>query len=404
MLGHTIRTGDHMPNPRYRGAIYYPYTRIENVDWLRANLILFPHVERMLPTGYHPQDPAGVSDFASSFKGEQPLLRPAKLYAPRPVRAQQELAKRLKTDAQDPTFLERFGETAARALRADNQPGFQIHQEKLEPTLQEALRARGLGWEPKIPDGMFFTEVHPAVGNAVMATIAIACAEASGLHVVGDERSGELQSCLLQRKLEDVYDTWLGREALMAPPRPPTDVELFDFILGVQANISLLSPEKLREINKDRQAINNLLVALRRHADGIAAMDPGDERNEALKETANDVLQAWKGDRMNAGPFFKKLIGAETGQTFAEFGTKIVEVVTTGGLGAVAAKEGLLGAPGGAPVFVAGAGLVFGLAVRATTTFGALRQREEHSPYKVLTTLERAGVVFRTPMIVAKGR
>src|SRR5438067_3296950 len=117
---------------KYRGALYYPYIHIHELDWLRANLLIFPQVERMLPMNFTPLDDPGVREFAQEWRpqgGEaQPaLLQPADIFNKRVRQAQSVLAYKLKLDSQDEGFLLRYGKEAARKLVPKNDPGFQIH-------------------------------------------------------------------------------------------------------------------------------------------------------------------------------------------------------------------------------------------------------------------------------------
>ena len=389
---------------RAAGAIYYPYIHIANADWLRANLIIFPHVERMVPYLYDPSDPPDVAQFADGRDG-QPLFRPADVFAKRPQEAQRALAAKLKRDSTNSGFVRRFGKAAAQALPDATATGFQIHTGKLLPELRDALREKKLSWTPNVPDGVNYVQLHPSVGEAVMSTIAIACSQASGLHVVGDERSGQLHSCLLTRDLESVYDAWLGNHTRLAAPVPPSGEQLFEYILGVRADVSTLSPKRLRELTEDREPINKLLDALRLQASTISAMDPGAHRDEAFRDAVEKLFKSWQADRKNMGSFFRRFFNKDAGKVATDFTGKVAEKALTGVVGGVGG--GLAHAAAAAPmgtqwgtlatggVIAAGAGLVVGLVAHGIGSYRFVAERQRNSPYGFLTSLEREGVLFR---------
>ncbi len=58
-------------------ALYYPFIHIRDVNWLKATLLLFSQVRRMVPTMFTPSDGPGVREFAEYFTGREPFLQPA---------------------------------------------------------------------------------------------------------------------------------------------------------------------------------------------------------------------------------------------------------------------------------------------------------------------------------------
>jgi hypothetical protein len=69
-----------------------------------------------------------------------------------------------------------------------------------------------------------------------MSTVAVNCALAEGLHIVGDTRSKAIHQCLIEKDAERVYDTWLGTKSA-SEPRPPaaSGEELFEFLIDLFA-------------------------------------------------------------------------------------------------------------------------------------------------------------------------
>jgi hypothetical protein len=61
----------------YRDALYYPFIHITDVNWLKATLLCFPGVRRMVPQSYVPTDSDAVREFCDveGPRGEPLLTR-----------------------------------------------------------------------------------------------------------------------------------------------------------------------------------------------------------------------------------------------------------------------------------------------------------------------------------------
>src|SRR4051812_3593911 len=112
-------------------ALYYPYIHVRDASWLKGTLLLFPQVQRMLPLSSAPDDSPDIAAFTAEIDGHPPLLAPANIFAERVRVAQEQLASRLLTDSQNPSFMNRFGIAATAPLLATDPLGFQIHAQKL---------------------------------------------------------------------------------------------------------------------------------------------------------------------------------------------------------------------------------------------------------------------------------
>lgn len=397
------------PTRSSAGALYYPHIHIQNPDWLRANLILFPVVKRMVPFDWEPNDGDPIRPFAMPWGNREALLQPANLQSSRAIQAQNDLAAKLRRDAEDAEFLRRFGRDSNTDLRADPY-GFQIHTGKLAKALRRVLKVDGAyAREPKLKEpsseAQFYIQVHPRIGAAVMSTLAIACAQVEGLDIVGDERSGELRDCLLMRDLESVYDAWLGYRTVADPPRQPSGEELFEFILMVSGDLSALTVEQLHAFSAERAAIADVLTELRKEAAHIPAMDAGPQRDEAFRDAASKVLDQWQADSRNMRGFVRVLFGGgNLSKLTTNFAAKVAEKMFSGATaGAVTAAGGTTagmtaGSASGSvlagTIIGAGAGLAVGLVAHAAGSAWAVSRRTR--PYRFLTMLEKEGVVFRS--------
>ena len=63
-------------------ALYYPYIHIRDVNWLKATLLMFSQVRRMVPATFTPSDTPAVEEFAEYKPGLDPLLGCAAISTP----------------------------------------------------------------------------------------------------------------------------------------------------------------------------------------------------------------------------------------------------------------------------------------------------------------------------------
>ena len=394
--------------PFARGALYYPYIHIHNVNWLKANLIIFPCVKRMLPINYLPNE-REVYKFTQPFLKKPPLLRRVMIDSPRSRDAQAILATKLKESSRNKAFLKRYGRDGTRKSLMPQDLGFQLHRNKLIPDLLDVLldtkkqlnESERLAWPPINREGYDFSkgyiEVNPRVGEVVMSTIAIACAQHEGLDIVGDERSKNLHHTLLEKDLDPVYDSWLGPNKKLTSPKTVTGEKLLEFILGFKGDLSTLSLRALYSIAAQREPVEKLINALREKAATIPPMDDGPQMDEAFKDLTSQVMRDWKADRKNLRGYAKTFFGGDAAKLTSDFASSVAEKSLTIAPTAAAGWIGSLMAGG---LVGAGAGLVVGLLAHSGTSYYKIHQREKDSPYRFLTTLENAGVVFRSDVLV----
>jgi len=385
-------------------ALYYPYIHIRDVAWLKATLLLFTEVQRMAPIfGKQADDDAEIETFTRTYGDQRrPLLGSAGIWGQRAVDAQRELARRLRKDAAKPGFVERFGRDAAEKLQLPDEPGFQIHQMKLAGELKSVLGDTGLAWDGRYHEpyakNLDYIEMHPSIGEAVMSTIAIACAKADGLSIVGDRRSGPLHECLTQVRQEDVYDAWIQpKKKTLAEPLQPDGRELFDSFVCFACDTNELDAEVLSKMGADREPIRKLMQALNDRAARMPAMDPGKRRAEQFFDETLDILKAWNSDRNNMQNYWKEFLGIDAAEPGKDFFEKLVTKLTLPAtLSAPAAVANAVGPDSASPLMTTFAGICVGLVFHGAKTYVARRKQERGSPYHYLTLLNKAGVLYRT--------
>jgi hypothetical protein len=185
-------------------ALYYPYINVRSVNWLKAMLLCFPHVLRMMPQGYIRRDSREMLQF-SETAGEsgRPLLEPVNVLDHAYIGAQQEFLARLQAHFEcKPDFLiRRFSRDRAIADYGETATSFfPIHIGKFSMSLVNFLRERHLAWEPisEVDSDSFHqtwrrtrnpenrVAVHPLLGQAIMSTMAAAVATDRECDVVTD--------------------------------------------------------------------------------------------------------------------------------------------------------------------------------------------------------------------------
>ena len=386
-------------------SLYYPYIHIRDVEWLKATLLIFSEVRRMTPVvGRQPDDDEAIEPFTQYNGGRAPMLASANLWAPRAIAAQEALATRLRKDAEDPTFCKRFGRAATEASWDPCNLGFQIHQAKLDESLKSALRDTELAWKPMnhepYDERQEYVELNERVGAAVMATLAIACAEGEGLDIVGDKRSGPLHDCLVKKRRQDIYDVWLKSIPDIGEPLQPNARELFEFLVFVACDPRKVDAESLAELGADRKPIYNLMDALAQRARLMDPMDPGPERTKQFKDETDKILKAWKADRANMSAFWKKFFGVGLLEAEGKALEKPLEKIISKALeaaptAATATTGALAGLALQGPLLASGAGVGIALVTHAAKTYAEIANRDANSPYRYLTLVEEAGVLIR---------
>ena len=395
-------------------ALNYPYIRVRSAEWLKRTLLLFPHVARMTPFDNAPADDPEVGAFCWQMGKRGPLLRPANLHASHVQEAQHELIlslERLRRELGARRFdlLKKWPSTQRaidpgltvweQRLGRGNQ-SFQIHGEKVLDELAEYLLRHGLAWYPREgrAHGPSYIEMHPLLGEAVMATLAMACAENEGLQVVTEfpRLHGKLLGVPRGEILNAAFRPTTGSG-------PTSSRQIAEFLVYRRCNVDALTPERIAALKSERDA----LAAFRSKLEDLAATLPPTMHDETrleerLDDLLNDMFQEWRRDQANLSAYSRQLFGEGVLSEPQKLVQKLVEDVIKPGGGPTA-----LGAAGGAAAVhhsiggltlgtAAGAAAGFAVAVvfRAVGAWSDTKKAAAESPYRYLTTLQEQGVSF----------
>ena len=131
-----------------RDALYYPFIHITDVTWLKATLLCFPSVRRMVPQSYVPSDSAEIKEFCD-IEGPRgvPLLTRVDLFSSEARAAEQRLLALL--EEHDSKIRARYSKAVTmRTFRTDDL--CQLHDEKILARLYTHLTGgkpgKALAW------------------------------------------------------------------------------------------------------------------------------------------------------------------------------------------------------------------------------------------------------------------
>jgi hypothetical protein len=280
--------------------------------------------------------------------------------------------------------------------RLSDRPTFQIHRHKILPELTAYLLSQRLAWPPKkqFSDGPEYLEMHPRLGEAVMATLAFACAENEGLQVVTE--FPKLHSKVIQQPKDMILRACL--EEPKASGKTSAQ-QVAEFIVYKRCNVSKLTAERIAALKKERDALAKFraeLEELARTLPPIMHSEPDLETR--LNDLTNDIFKRWLKDQKHLSHYARELFGDGVLAAPEKLIAKLAEAAATPFTGAGTAVGVAAGAHLGNLTLGLATGAAAGFAVavvfRAVETWGRIKKQQKDSPLRYLTTLQRSGVVF----------
>jgi hypothetical protein len=209
-----------------RGALYYPYIHIRNENWLKANLLCFGQVRRIVPDRFTARDHATIAPYASLEGPYGALLEEANIHHAAVHQAQRDL--KLKLESNLDKIAKRFQRKSTPEEYQAGPKTFQIHRNKLledynDPGLAKLLEATDLAWRTddkwdKNWNRDQWLTMHPRLGAAVMSTLALAVEKSQGLHIVTP--SVRAHNSLLANSADKVFEALFGDPIYTGRRRP----------------------------------------------------------------------------------------------------------------------------------------------------------------------------------------
>lgn len=375
--------GESLGIPVERRALYYPWVHFHSDEWVKKALLVFPGLFRMVSDRQAPYD----SPLVDKLRAKS-LIRHAELSTPNAQDAQLQLQSLMQEDLDtDPTrFRLTFGKEQA---RRSGRPSFQMHLAKTSANLEWFLRSNDLAWSPDNPEHADYSELHPDLGQAVMGTIAMACAEDAGLHIVGVESprgkdvSSELNSTLVANDRAGPYKHFVRKQLRPAVLQPSAD-ELFHFLVHFNCDVSELDADALVALQDEREPLREMKRRVQALASTIPAMKDSRSRHEAFQQGADEIVKAWKGDRLNLSRYAREALALDAfGGGAHQFLSVMQDKLIPLGAGSISATA-----------FSATAGLTIGLLTHLGTSYTKLKKAEANSPLRYMTLAESRGVAF----------
>jgi hypothetical protein len=398
-------------------GLYYPYIHVRDEAWLKATLLYFPHILRMVPPGFETRD----SDFVAGLgqkpgaRGE-PLLGNYYLRSYATDQAVDRLTLRLLDDIKKhPRFADQFSRTATQAAYSGRDYDFLIHRSKAPDAFWEELSGRGLMWPP-FPNDRSMREhwpiyaisgyrewaaVHPILGEAFMATVAAAAAQDQGLEVVTD--TARVHAIASSRDEEAIYQTLIHGRSRTGASEPEMTLRLAHLVIVGGFDVSTLSPEDLAAMSRNREALFDFRRHLAERVAEIPEMGSEATREAHLTAAAVDALDEWRKSLANMSSFARRFFGLglldKSEKTMTDLAKALVPgslttAVTAAGTAAAASAAGA-GALAASPIVIAAApGLAVALAIYGIKTWRGLRQEETSGPLRYLSLLKKQGATL----------
>lgn len=358
-----------------RDALYYPYIHVRDVNWLKATLLSFPQVRRIVPPDFELNDLDEVKPFrvVKGARGEALLGdEPAYLYSA--YQAQERLLGKLQNAA--PEQLERFTLARTQTEFAENPNGFQMHAGKMQPLL-EFLRAKHLAWPARQISanhpGEWFA-LHPQLGEVVMSLIAMVIAGEKQLDIVTS--SGRVHRALAHMDEASLVGALFGGNTAPHPaPLQASDMvdELCQVVMLTAFDLSKLSAQDIAELQKDGKDLRKFKTEILKLAASIPDIADPVERQKRLAQAASEVGTQWEHYRRSLPRFaLDALLSASA--------WKPPELLASALAGATSTV-----------MLASGTGLLIGLGVYAGVGVWRGYKEKTSSPYQYLTRIQQAG-------------
>ncbi len=303
----------------FDAALYYPRIRINDPNWLKMTLLCFGRVCRIIPDMYTADDSDVVKECCQTPGPYGPLVDSAKLWVQDVQDALGVLGRQI--DHADEIVRSRF--TREGYLQGGGDPAlvdsFEIHRMKIEPLVQPLLK-HDLGWTRGQRRGEEWLAVHPALGEVIMSTLAVAIADYDGLLIVTPSR--DAHAIAMEARHHRALQELLG--TLPKPPVNP-EAELLQVVMhSVLWDPATLTIKQIKELLDRREDLISLRTALQEIAQRIPPMRNKETRAVRVREAAVDVINDWRkeNDTLRA----KLTSCVEAGDSLYDIGESLIKL------------------------------------------------------------------------------
>jgi hypothetical protein len=373
-----------------RDALFYPNIHITNERWLKATLLCFPHILRMMPERYEPNDSRFVRKLAKSTGvRNEALVGRYDLNTGAVSRMAMELQRKLKADLEaTPGFAQQFSRDAT-AREYGNEDVYYLHRDKLGYILGELLEQWQLAWEPEAGGG--WLAVHPLLGETFMSCAAAAAAQEAGLEIVTSDAP--------IHQAVATHDTSDG-DRTATIPGDVVQTRLAQLVIVNHFDIDSISADDLIAMSREGEALFDFRQAVADWAARIPPMSDEARLQRHLEQSAEELIEKWQQKRKSMSAFAKRFFGVGLLKDSADAAKDAIkDAGSYAGAGAVvgatahvasgaAAAAGLGGVVSSA-LLGAVPGLAIGLVVRGVTVWSGMRRQERTDSLRYLTLLQK---------------
>lgn len=371
-----------------RHALYYPRIHFHDLEWLKATLLAFGHVHRIVPVD-HPLagDPQEVRAISERHGCPAPLVHEID-----PDWGVIEMAQGRLFHVLDhlggPGIVERFGRVQS-ARREVTARRFTIHRSKFHLQLLDHLERYRLAW-PLDGDPQF-VGVHPDLGEAIMGVTAIAAARGKGCDVVTE--SGALHAALGALDEHVLLESILFGPTEGSPlPADRATARVAHAVFTAHFDLSAVSFSDVAGLVNDGVDLRAFRASLAPLAQRLPPELDATERDRRVHELSGEVIAAWVAFQRSLPARLRGALGTSGGEVIERVTADMVANLATAGIGgALAAAAGLTPLQVLAVVAAPAVPVVFAL-VRAG--MGWRREGAAIEPHRYLSKVTARGGVL----------
>lgn len=356
-----------------RDALYYPYVHVFDANWLKATLLCFPHVHRMVPFSFEIDDSNEIRCFRNTKgpRGEPLLINEGMSTAVKI--AQSELLTKIRNNHN--YLYQRYSFANAASEFGNMSSLFTIYCEKMISDLTTYLVTHHFAalYPSEYGDWIY---VHPQLGKAIMSTIAIAIANDKGLEIVTNRT--EIHHKVLASTHEGVFDELIGLSPGNQPDLSDKVDGLAQIVMFSCFDMTKLTAQNIADLLKDGKDLRRFKNALIPIALSLPPIQDLNVRDKRLRDAAAEVVDEWRKYKKSLPRFALDALVDATEVKFPEIASSMLA-------GATGTRLGV------------GAGFAIGLVTYSGVKIWRRYKERSSSPYQYLSRIEKSGATLTLP-------
>jgi hypothetical protein len=317
----------------WEGALYYPYMRIRNENWLKLSALYWDSMRRFKPTSYRLQDSSVGEQFTQA--GFLRSLDPRSYAA--------DISNELLAFMIRNKKVLRWKYSIQAALDAPSGPGWGtegpsgrnrnlgwIHSRKMRDEYRDFLIDEGLGQVGRDSDDRW-VGLHPTIAAAYMLTLVGTCADSEGLEPITDYQTPFLPPTM---GVESAIRLLTADTNLYQYPGHASDDAVNFAIAGLQIvrprNLANISVERIldtkNKLGEELATFRTLVARQQPELERLASIQSDDIRAEAFTAHLNSEIRGPL-ERLERG---QRLCGIDTVRSLLAWQTYTPPAVVLG--------------------------------------------------------------------------